>query len=192
MIIMDTVASKKQAISIYVAPQAASNAVITVVQKSKFILYEYGSSEYEISPDTVRKQPAPLRFSFPLGNYDFIVSKEGFRTIIHNMTLGKDKCDSVLVDMNSFEYLRYKYNQWGSIKWTNAGLAACAGIISYFLHSKIESLKQEYNTALSQSVADDKRSAIAKYQNYYTISSSVTFTFIGAFGLSWAIQGTYQ
>jgi hypothetical protein len=180
-------------IYISVFPPEASDADLTVIQ-NKILYYKPGmemNSDLPI-PDTIGIWKAPLSILLYEGDYDVISRKDGFRTEIQRLSLRRNLSDKMSIDMKSLPYLQSKRKQWNTVKWISAGIAIGAGIASYYIHTKIVTFKNEYNNAVSLSVIQDKRNKINQSQGYYQISSVVSFTALGGFGLSWFIEGAYE
>jgi hypothetical protein len=185
----DTTAFRE--VIIIVNPKEASDASITVIQKSKIIIQQNGSSEYQIIPDTVGMWNAPLSKYLTLGNYDFIIKKEGFKSILEEIKVAKKQKDSISIKMYSFEYLQHKREQWRTVKWISAAAAVGAGVASYYFHNRINTYKNEYDNATSPFVIQDKRDSMNRSRAYYRISSGIAFIAIGGFAVSWLIERTY-
>jgi hypothetical protein len=177
-------------VSIIVNPNEANDAMITIIQKSKMEIEPNIVSIYSITPDTLGIYQAPFSRCLSLGNYDIIVSKTGFKDELKKILFNKNQ-NNVLIEMVSLEYLQVKREQWSKYKWICAAVAVGAGVSSYYFHQKIETYKDEYNSTTSTAIAQEKRDLIARYQGYYRLSSAISFTFIGGFGISWLIQSSY-
>ena len=182
---------ERRELAVTVYPREANDASITVIRTSKLRFLPNVSTEYECPPDTVARLTLPLSIYLALGNYDLLIKKEGFKSVLQKTRIAKKQKDSIAIEMYSLDYLQHKNEQWSTVKWTAAGIAMAMGVATYCIHAKIQTLQNEYDDALSSSVIEDKRNHIARYQHYYTISSAATFTFIGGFGLSWMIQDSY-
>jgi hypothetical protein len=179
-------------INITVNPHEAGDAVLMIIQKD----IVYGQSGADITsdlpnPDTIGTWYAPLKFLLYEGNYNIIAKEDGFRDEMQRVVVRSNAPKNISINMYSFSYLQQKNAQWNTVKWICAAAAVGSGIASYFIHAKRETLLNEYNNAMSQSVINDKRNSISQYRRYYTISTAMTFTFIGGFGVSWLIQDSY-
>ena len=174
-----------------VDPSQANDACITLIRKSKLIYEPNGSTEYQITPDTVGMWTAPLSLSLALGAYDLVIRKEGFKGFVKKARIAKDQNDSIAIEMYSFEYLQHKREQWRTVKWISAGVAVAAVVVSYYVHNRIDTYKNEYDNAVSPSDIQDKRNSINSSRSYYRISSGVAFTGIGGFGISWFIENLF-
>ncbi|MGA7160222.1 MAG: hypothetical protein WBZ48_04415 [Bacteroidota bacterium] len=175
---------------ITVSPAEANDASIMLIRKNKIEVNSHSISTYPFEPDTIGQWNAPLSLRLSLGIYDIILRKDGFKAAITERTFTQNR-DSIPIEMFSLTYLQHKHDQWRTANWICAGVAAVAGIASYYFHNRIDAYKNEYDTAVSLSVIQDKRDSLSRNRAYYRISSGIAFTSIGCFAVTWLIENSY-
>jgi hypothetical protein len=186
----DTSATGKNIKKVFVEVNTAeaSNAAITIVQKSKVDVEPDYFTVEEISPDTLGSWSAPLMIKLPLGDYDIVADKEGFRKVLLNIKVDERKEYDIPIKMFSLIYLKQKREEWKTIKWISAAVAAGAGLAAYYFNSRINTYQNDYNNASSASVILDKRDRINKTRPLYKASSGIGFGALGCFAVSWLIE----
>jgi hypothetical protein len=177
--------------NIIIIPAEANNAEITVIRKSiiESKLNEAGYSSEAITPDTIAIEYAPASLFLPLGDYDIITNKEGFKTFRGEFALSKPGKIDIPIELISIAYLKEKQEQFRMYKWISLGTAVLAGLSSYYFNGKVHTYNDENNHSLSVGGTVNSRNKIIDNQNYYKISTSISFTAISCFFISWIFEG---
>ena len=179
-------------VNIVVSPEEAKDAAVTVVQKSKMTIEPGSITVSWITPDTIGTWRAPLSLALLEGDYDVAATKAGFRCVEESIKLYDTRDREVSMDMLSLEYLRRQREQWGTCKWISAGVAACAGLSTLFFYERIGTYTNRYNTAVGLSDIQADKNSVRTNQNSYRISSTVAFSAVGSFLITWLIQSLYH
>jgi len=176
--------------NIIVLPAEANNAELIVIRKSiiESKLNEAGYSSEPISPDTIAIEYAPASLFLPLGEYDIITKKEGFKTFRGEFALSKPGKINFPIELISLAYLKEKQEQFRMYKWISLGAAVLGGLSSYYFNGRVHAYNDEYNHSLSIGGAINSRNKIIDNQNYYKISTSISFTAVCCFFISWIYE----
>ncbi|MGA3287357.1 MAG: hypothetical protein ABSD46_08020 [Bacteroidota bacterium] len=178
-------------VDITVQPEEARDAEILILQKIDIEKKIGNDITIMTSNDTLDRQAAPLSTYLSFGDYNFVAKKKGFKDAVKTVLLRDASEYYISIDMIALSYLQNKREEWGIYKWICAAVAVGAGAATYYFHEKIQTYKNDYDNSTSAAMAQEKRDNITKYQGYYKLSSAITFTFIGGFGISWRIQSSY-
>lgn len=173
------------------SPEEASVASVTIIKTSRIHYGEFFKTTDKIEPDTLGTWITPNNISLLSGDYEFVADKKGFREELVNIQVGKAEEYNINIEMTSLAEVQHIRNQWNTAKWISAAVAIGAGLASYYFNNKINSYYNEYNSATSSDVIQDKRNSIDRMRKYYRISSGLTFAALGGFGISWIIEISY-
>lgn len=184
--------ARRKKVSIYVTPDSAADASITIVRKSEIESDSNSVSTLPITPDTIGTLRAPLSMALFQGDYDFVATRPGFRQAEKTFRLDYYSGDSLSINMFSLAYLRRMRKRWGTYKWISAGVATGAGLASWYFYGRIGAYKNEYGSATTPSEAISKRNAVKTSQTLYTVTSAIAFSAVASFLTTWLIQTFYH
>jgi hypothetical protein len=176
---------------ITVSPQEASDATIRLVQKTKMEITPHVINSTPIPFDTIGSWNAPLSMQISLGNYTMLLHKGGFRDVLLEHRFNKVR-DSMSIEMYSFQFLEHRRAQWSTVKWISAAIAVGSGLASYYFNDRINHYSSVYNNATVSSDIEAARENIHDHQRNYKVSTTISFTSLGAALISWFVQSLYH
>ncbi len=170
-----------------VAPASASNAEITVVQKSITKISSDVVETSSINPDTLGTWKAPLSMVLGFGDYDVIAKKNGYGDEWKSVSIaenGRRRVPFRMIKLGRLSRIR----MWSTLKWISAAVAAGSGIAAVVSNVEIGTSYHAYRNDASLSSIQEDRKRISSAQSWLGVTSSVAFTAAGACVASWIME----
>lgn len=179
-------------VQIIAIPKEASDVSIMFIQVNKIEIHPGVKITDQIVPDTIGVWKVPIAVCLSLGSYDIIATREGFKSVVKNISVEGDWKKDISFELLSDSYLQYKQEQWATYKWIcGAAFGGSAAVMAYF-NIRINQYTVDYNNATMPDVISGKRSHIFTNQSNFKTSSIIAFSALGGFAVSWLIESLYS